>query len=324
MTRKVLLVDGHHALHRVCFIPELQKLRSSKGAPTGPVFGFLRVLRATLNRFKADSCIVCWDMPASMGMVGRRNKIYPEYKANRADKPKPEALEHLGDQLGMLFGLLPYLNVKQMAVPGYEGDDLLYLLTTLLPLKDNDVTVVSEDKDLLQLVTKGVAVYRPIADQLVNYNNFEEMTGTHPEAFVLRKAIVGDTSDNIKGVMGVGEKTADKLLREAYFDEGEEWEHDYLMKGYYDPLITLCEDHRTKTARKVSDQWETVERNIELMDLSKNEFEPELFDRARALLEMKANLNFTDVELIQELGRYEFDEITKRFVTWIKPFRMLK
>lgn len=320
-----VFVDGHHMLHRVCFIPELQKLRASNGDPTGPVFGFLRVLRATLNRFKADSCVVCWDSPGTT-VVGRRTELYPAYKANRAEKPKPEALAHLGDQLGMLFSILPYLNVKQMAVPGFEGDDLLYLLTVEGPREEDDiVTVVSEDKDLLQLVEHGADVYRPISDQLVTEANFTELTGIPSEAFVLRKAIVGDTSDNIKGVMGVGEKTADKLLRETYYDATlGEWDLVEVGFGNYDEFRIHCAHHRTKTAKKVDEQWDVVLRNIKLMDLSKNEFSDSLVDKATAILSAEANTLFTDVELIQELGSYEFTEITKSFATWITPFRRLR
>ena len=323
--RKVVLVDGHHMLHRVCFIPELQALKRSDGFPTGPVFGFLRVLRATLDRFTADTCVVCWDTPGTSDVPGRRDTIYPEYKANRADKEKPEALQHLGQQLEMLFNILPYLNVKQLGIPGFEGDDMIYLLVKHLSLEDFEPIVVSDDKDLLQLVREGAAVYRPIADQLVNYANFEEMTGTHPEAFVLRKAIVGDTSDNIKGVQGVGEKTADKLLREAYQNEAGDWVVDSLMlEEDYTPLKDLCENHKTKTAQKVTDQWDVVERNLKLMDLRKNVFGSYLSSKADIVIAAPGNMGFTDVELIQELGKYEFNKIMEQFATWITPFRRLR
>jgi DNA polymerase-1 len=320
---KLLLVDGHNMLHRVCFIPELQKLSSSQGIPTGPVYGFLRVLRATLERFSPESCIICWDTPSSG--VGRRNALYPAYKANRADKEKPEALQHFSEQLQMLRNILPYLNVKQFGAAGYEGDDLLYLLTKRFYSEDaTNVVVVTDDKDMLQLVRDGATVYRPIADQVITYENFEEMTGVHPEAFVLRKAIVGDVSDNVKGVFGVGEKTADKLLRAAFKNELDAWVVDGIMMDEdYDPLISLCSGHKTKTAKKVTEQWGVVERNLKLMDLRKNTFHETVHDAADNLVD-SVSAHFSDVELISILGKYEFSEITKRFATWITPFRKLR
>jgi len=198
----ILLIDGHHLLHRTAFIPELQVLKNSKGEPIGAAFGFIRSLRGAIRTFKPKSCVVVWDS----GRSKFRKELYPEYKANRDEKPKPEALLSIDDQKEICQGLLPYLTVKQLVIDGWEGDDLLHLILKT-SYDEEDVIIITEDRDLLQLVEEGVSVYRPISDQLINDENFEEMTGIPIELFVLRKAIVGDVSDNIVGVRGVGEKT---------------------------------------------------------------------------------------------------------------------
>lgn len=314
-------------LHRTAFIPELQRLsRVTGGVPTGPVFGFLRVLRANLNTFKADACIVVWD---SAGGSAHRREIYPEYKANRKDKEKPEALEHINEQREVIQSILPYLNIKQLAISGFEGDDLIHLLlrtvarTAVIENKsDRDIIVVTGDKDLLQLVHDGVSVYRPIADQLIEEDNFEEMTGVpNYKMFVLRKAVMGDTSDNIAGIRGIGEKTATKLLKETYCVEGTDtWVSDA------DPgrLKLLCSEHKTKTAKRIAEQWDVVERNIKLVDLSKIRFSRADYKKADAVLKSQPGDLSTDIELMQMLGKYEFNEFTGRFMQWVQPFRGLR
>lgn len=320
-----LLVDGHHMLHRCAFIPELQRLsRSTGGVPTGPVFGFLRVLRGNLNTFKATSCVVVWDVA---GSTSYRKEIYPEYKANREQKDKPEALAHISEQKDILQEILPYLNVKQMGITGYEGDDLIQLfIRTIFKETDPgdqpklDIVVVSGDRDLLQLVTDGVEVYRPIADELVNSTNFEEVTGTPSSRyFILRKAIVGDVSDNILGIKGVGEKTADKLLKEAYYDEDTGWD----ACPDLDKLKGLCEGHKSKTGKRVAEQWDIVVRNLKLVDLFDVKFGKKNYDKAKVIISSSPGNLTTDIELIKVLGKYEFNEFTGRFGQWITPFRRL-
>ncbi len=314
-----VLIDGHHMMYRCCFIPELQRLKTRDGIPTGPVFGFLRVLGATLRRLKATSCVVVWDV----GKSAYRKEFYPAYKANRDDKEKPEALENIQEQIGITQEILPHLNVKQLALQGYEGDDLLYLLIKTLREMDediDDIIVVTEDKDLLQLVETDTKVYRPISDQLVDVDNFEEMTGITREYFVLRKALVGDKSDNIDGVRGVGEKTANKLITEAY------WQEDF-SKWFFDSgytwLKAVCADHKTKTAKRVAENWETVERNVKLMDLTKFPFTKRDSRKARGILNSSPGALTPAMGLMKILGRYEFNEILNGFIHWVRPFRRL-
>jgi DNA polymerase-1 len=314
-----VLIDGHHMMYRCCFIPELQRLKTRRGIPTGPVFGFLRVLGATLKRLKATSCVVVWDV----GRSAYRQEFYPAYKANRDDKDKPEALGDLPEQIEITQEILPHLNVKQLAIQGYEGDDLLYLLIKTLREMGgfevlNDIVVVTEDKDLLQLVHRDTKVYRPISDQLIDVDNFEEMTGTRRDYFVLRKALVGDKSDNIDGVRGVGEKTANKLITEAYCRE-DGWMCD--LGG--ESLRTICADHKTKTARRVSEQWDIVERNVKLVDLTKFPFTKRDSRKARGVLNSNPGALTPAMGLMKILGKYEFNKLLDGFVHWVRPFRRL-
>lgn len=311
-----VLVDGHHMLHRVAFISELQKLSTRKGVPTGPCFGFLRVLRATLNRFKATGCIVAWDT----GRSAYRKKLYPEYKANRDEGDKPPALDNINDQRDMLQEILPYLNIKQLAIGGYEGDDLLYLLIDTITADDR-LVVVSEDKDLLQFVDVGVEVYRPIADQLVNHLTFETDVGIPMELFCFRKALVGDKSDNIPGINGVGEKTANKLL-ESYFHGDDGWVQDIEdedLEGFKE----FCAEDKRKIPKRIAAGWDTVQRNLKLMDISLFPFKEKDLVRAQAVVDMDVTSMATDIDLMKLLGRYEFNEFTQYFVQFIRPFKRL-
>jgi 5'-3' exonuclease len=306
-------------MYRCCFIPELQRLQARDGTPTGPVFGFLRVLGATLRRLKATSCVVVWDT----GRSAYRQEFYPEYKANRDEKDKPEALQNLDEQIGITQELLPYLCVKQFAIKGYEGDDLLYLLIKTLREMDGfeklqDIIVVTEDKDLLQLVHLDTKVYRPISDQLVTTDNFEELVGIRLQKFVLRKALVGDKSDNIDGIRGIGEKTANKLITEAYHRDGE-WFSDL----DYEALRTTCIDHKTKTAKRIAENWDVVERNLKLVDLTAFPFTKRDSRKARAVINSSPGALIPAMGLMKILGKYEFNEILNGFIQWVRPFRRL-
>jgi len=318
-----LLVDGHFMLHRMCFIRELRDLRAG-GRHTGPTFGFLRVLRASLNKFKPDSCIVVWDSGGSK----YRKELYPEYKAHREDKPKNEALDHIHEQKGDVQNILPYLSVKQLIIDGYEGDDLLAFLCRELADEfvygNESAIIITEDKDLLQLVGCGVAVYRPISNQMVTEDNFEEITGLEPGRcfFSLRKAITGDTSDNINGVRGVGEKTATKLLREFFYDENEEdWKLPW--KNAIGDFKKFCAEHRTKTAKRIAEEWKTVERNLKLVDLWEITYTATLESKVRPVVKANAP-TVPDIELMRKLHEFEFFSFIQSFADWITPFRRLK
>lgn len=312
-----LLVDGHHLIHRVAFIRELQELKTSDGKHVGPVFGFLRVLRGTLERFKATSCIVAWDSPG--GSVFRKD-LYPDYKANRNKDDKPEALDHIDEQKADIQGLLPYLSVKQVSLTGLEGDDILWLLIRHLP-EDEDIVVVSEDKDLLQLVGPNVSVFRPIQDKIVDEDNFEDVTGVELRLFTLKKALVGDTSDNIMGIKGVGEKTAEKLIREVYYDEEDE---DWYTNTDIELLKMHCAKSKTKTAQRIVEDWDVVKRNMDLVDLTTIKFSDYEELNASSTIEADANLHISDVEVIQALGEFEFNSLAGvNYGQWILPFRRL-
>ncbi len=317
-----VLVDGHHMMHRVAFIPELQKLTTRRGVPTGSAFGFLRVLRATLNRFKADSCIVVWDT----GRSAYRKKLFPAYKANRDEADKPAALDTIEDQIGILNGVLPYLNVKQLAIKGYEGDDLLWLAVEAIR-EDEEVlepiVIVTGDKDLLQLVDDGVSVYRPIANELITAKNFTLEIGVPNNLFCLRKALVGDKSDNIDGIRGVGEKTAGKLMEAYLTDDDGNWIqelHDEDLSDFKDS----CAAHKGKIAPRIAEGWKIVDRNLKLMDIKAFPFTKKDKKKAKAVVHAGLSDFATDIELIKVLGKWEFNDIMSRYVQWVGPFKRLR
>jgi 5'-3' exonuclease len=315
MPDTTLLFDGNHLMHRVSHLKELEGLTTRDGTPTGAVMGFLRAIHGSVVRFEPTRIIVVWDDSHSE----RRKKLLPAYKVRaepKTEKDKLELAERIRKwniQKPLLKELLPKLAIRQLQIPGYEGDDALELLCRDLQGK---TIIVSEDKDLFQLVEENISIYRPIRDELVSFDNVSEHMGVVRDGFVFLKAIVGDDSDCIPGVPGVGPVTASKLLNEAQkmFDGGD-WTPRLVKK-----LAAGALDKRTQ---KIAEQWEVVERNLELVDLRKVEASPEARGMVESVLSTDKSGMAPDLALIREFQRLEMESILSMFGTWIVPFRRL-
>lgn len=310
-----LLFDGNHLMHRVSHLKELEGLTTHDGTPTGAVMGFLRAVHGSVVRFEPDRIIVVWDDSHSE----RRKKLLPTYKVRaepKTEKEKQELAERIRKwniQKPILEEILPKLAVRQIQIPGYEGDDTLELLCRDLTAK---TIIVSEDKDLFQLVGEYISIYRPIRDELVSLDNVSEHMGVVRDGFVFLKAIVGDDSDCIPGVSGVGPVTASKLVNEAQkmFDNSD-WTPRLVKK-----LAAIAPDKRTQ---KIAEQWDVVERNLELVDLSKVEATEEARSMVESVLVSAKAGMAPDLDLIREFQRLEMESILSMFGTWIVPFRRL-
>lgn len=210
---KTLLVDGHYCLHRCLHMPDLSVMKSFSGVPTGGIFGFFNTLNKALDLYPSvNRVVVVWDNDRSV----RRLRILPEYKANRDPKNEEERLEKekygrsFSYQVNLLKMALPHFGVRQAALNGMEGDDVIGLIVGLF--EEEKKVILTEDKDMLQLVDENTSVYRPIAEEEVNEDNFQAKTGAlNTKVFTVAKSILGDKSDNIPGVPGVGAKTVSDL-----------------------------------------------------------------------------------------------------------------
>ena len=207
MSEKILLIDGHSILNRAFYgIPDLT---NSEGRHTGAVYGFLNILFRILDEEKPDYLTVAFDVHEPTF----RHKIYSQYKGTR--KPMPSELR---DQVPLIQEMLTAMGIKIVSKGGYEADDLLGTLARKSEQKGMDVTILSGDRDLLQLATEKVMIRLPKTSK--GKTTIEDFHGEQvlekyqvtPPQIIDLKALMGDSADNIPGIPGVGEKTATKLI----------------------------------------------------------------------------------------------------------------
>jgi DNA polymerase I len=194
----IFLIDGSAFLYRAYYA--MRPLYTSKGEPVQAVFGFCRTIKRMINEFNPKAISLVWD---SKGETFR-NEIYPQYKATRQPPPSD-----LMGQKARVIEFADIINLQQTAKVGYEADDLIASLAA--ENKNNQVVVVTPDKDLHQLVDDRVIVFDPIKRILIDQEVFVENKNFQPKELLLYHALLGDASDNIPGVRGIGKKTAQYL-----------------------------------------------------------------------------------------------------------------
>lgn len=201
----ILIIDGNNLAHRCKHVFSL----SNKGVDVSVTYGFIASLRSMMTKWKPSSVIVCWDF----GIPEFRRVAVPEYKANRHTNDDPLEFEDFVRQLNELHDYaLPLMGIISIKRRWCEADDLIYHVSRMLV--DENI-VVSSDKDLLQCINNSTTtVFNPSANTLYTREIVESMIGSVIHRFVDWKAIQGDSSDNIPGVVGIGEKTATKLMHE--------------------------------------------------------------------------------------------------------------
>ena len=246
----LLLIDGHSLAYRAFYaLPD--DMRTASGQVTNAVYGFTSMLVNLLRDHRPGGVAVAFDLP---GGTFRHERL-DSYKANRSAPP-----EIFREQLGLLRELLSTLGVRTVEAPGFEADDVLATLATRGAAQGLDVAVATGDRDAFQLVADPhVTVLYPrrgMSDH-ARYDEagVEERTGVRPADYVAYAALRGDTSDNLPGVPGVGEKTAARLIG-AYGG----------IDGIYDALDELSPKLRTS----LRDSEAVVRLNCELMELCRD------------------------------------------------------
>jgi DNA polymerase-1 len=206
--KRCLLIDGNNIIFRAYFAFQRQRLKTSSGMPTGAIYGFMRMLLKMLKDRKPDLIAVAFDTSRDTF----RKKMYPDYKAKR--KPTPEELL---DQIPLAHEAVEALGIKILKNPDYEADDLIGSLANQLK-GEYKIEVVTGDRDLLQLIDNNVLVElcrKGISETVeVDGETFKEEYGFTPEGIIELKALMGDSSDNIPGVKGIGEKKGKALIQE--------------------------------------------------------------------------------------------------------------
>ena len=235
MSEKIVLIDGHSILNRAFYgIPELT---NSEGLHTNAVYGFLNILFKILDEEKAQYLAVAFDLKAPTF----RHKMYAEYKGTRKAMP-----EELREQVPVMKEVLSAMGVPLLMKEGYEADDLLGTIAGQAERAGLEVSIVSGDRDLLQLATDKVQIRIPktkrTGTEIENYYaaDVKEKYLVTPTEFVDVKALMGDASDNIPGIPGVGEKTATKIISEFGSIENA---HDHLEEIKPNKAKLSLEEH---------------------------------------------------------------------------------
>ena len=251
MSEKILLIDGHSILNRAFY--GLPDLTNSEGKHTGAVYGFLNILFRTIEEEKPQYLTVAFDLKAPTF----RHKMFEAYKGTR--KPMPEELR---EQVPLIKEVLTAMGVNIISKEGYEADDILGTLAKKSEAAGMEATILSGDRDLLQLATEKILIRLPKTVRgkttIEDYHAqqvIEKYQVTPPQIIEL-KALMGDSADNIPGIPGVGEKTATKIIVEYGSIENA---HEHLeelkpnrvresMREHYDmaqmskALATICTD----------------------------------------------------------------------------------
>ncbi|MDR2063669.1 MAG: hypothetical protein LBQ02_02665 [Candidatus Nomurabacteria bacterium] len=209
MAKKLVIIDGKSVFYRGYYA--MPNLSLKDGTPTGGVYGFAVVALEIINKLKPDLVAVAWDKPKTN--IRRRLEIYPQYKAGR--KPAPPDFYA---QVPVLHELLEVLGWTLFECDDFEADDIMGTLAKQADAAGYETILVSSDLDMLQVVdehTKLFALKTGFSNiEEFDVQHFEEKYGIKKEQFLDLKALKGDSSDNIPGAKGIGEKTAVKLLQE--------------------------------------------------------------------------------------------------------------
>ena len=208
MPSTLYLIDGHALAYRMYFAltagGSSARWQTSKGEPTAGTYGFARELLRIIEQEKPDYIAVAFDTGKTF-----RDKIFPAYKGTRAKMP-----DDLSPQIGRIRTMIDAFNIPRLEMEGFEADDVLGSIARTAAQEGLGVKIITGDRDLLQLVNERTTVYLAGDDQ--NYITDEDVVkklGIPPAQVVDYKALVGDKSDNIPGVAGIGEKTAIALIQ---------------------------------------------------------------------------------------------------------------
>lgn len=288
MSSKIVLIDGHSILNRAFY--GLPDLTNAEGLHTNAIYGFLTIMFKLLEEEKPEYLTVAFDVHAPTF----RHKMYAEYKGTR----KPMA-DELRQQVPVIKEVLHAMGVKTIECAGLEADDLIGTLSNRCENEGMEVTVISGDRDLLQLATEHVKIRIPKTKQgkteIEDYyaKDVEERYQVTPKEFIDLKALMGDTADNIPGVPSIGEKTATKIITQYHSIE-EAHEHVDELKP-------------PRASKALSEHWDLAVLSKELATINvKADFPYELSEaKLGNLYTEEAYIFFQKLEFKNFLSRFD-------------------
>jgi DNA polymerase-1 len=245
MNKRLYLVDATAFCYRAFYA--LHSLTTSFGQPTNAVFGFIRMLNKILKEHEPQYLAVCFDVSRDTF----RTKKFAEYKMQRPPMP-----DGLSSQIPLIKKVVGLLGIAILEKEGFEADDVIATLVKLAKAKGLATTIISSDKDILQLVDKDTVVFSPYKDEGTTYDSQAvlERYGVRPQNFPDILALMGDSVDNIPGIPGIGEKTAVALIKEF---------------GSLDNLLGHLEKlDKEKLKQAISENLDKIKLNQELTGLN--------------------------------------------------------
>ena len=263
---RVLIVDGTNSFIRVfSAVP----LVNDDGDHIGGSIGFLRSIAAVIRQFNPTRCIIVFD---GKGGASRRRKINSNYKENRTVNTRFRRSEEVGEmsveqeiesmkrQYGMLVSYLECLPITCISIDNIEADDTIaYLTTEYFRPKGSKVTIMSDDKDFLQLVNENTQVWRPVQKKMFNQPEVLEKFGVPSHNYIHFKVFIGDASDNVRGVDGIGPKTLIKRIPVLLEDKQLE----------IDDVFNYCRNKLSehKVYQQILDAETVIRQNYAIMNL---------------------------------------------------------
>ncbi|MFA5004284.1 MAG: DNA polymerase I [Candidatus Saccharimonadales bacterium] len=292
--KKFAIIDGKSVFYRGYYA--MPNLATKDGTPTGGVFGFATMALEVIKRLKPDYVAVAWDKPKTN--IRKRLELYPEYKAGRKPAP-PDFYE----QIPVLHELLDAFGWPLYELDDYEADDIMGTLAVQARAKGLETMLVTSDLDMLQLVNGNVKVYalkKGLSNiELYSPESFTAKYGIDVHQFLDLKALKGDSSDNIPGVPGIGEKTAIQLLQEYK-----------TLDGVYENLALLKESVRRKLeagkelaylSKKLGAIWIDAPLKLNLTEVDGSKVQPEKIQQMLEKLEFRSLArNLPEVMHVQE------------------------
>lgn len=284
--KKILIIDGNNFYNRMFF--------ACKSSGANNYFEFLlNKLIQLKNIYNDCRFIFAFDTCKSE----RRLKLYPEYKGHRKSSLEEHEAKLFKEILATFVNICKYSGCIILEGSGYEADDYIACITQMLKLRYN-VTISSTDKDLYQLIEKFVTIFDPLKNIMVTNDNFENIMEMKQEYFIDYKCMVGDISDNIKGIDGIGDKTAKKLIS---------------TYGSYENIVSELSKlpKLTKRENDVILNKEIIERNRKLMDLRLNFSDKNLQGLIKKMVD---ECKLEKEKVINILAEYNLEDLYKEML----------
>ena len=310
--QRILMIDGLNLFFRNF---AMLNMVNPDGVHVGGLGGFFRSLGALIRQIDPTSVYVVFD---GAGSANNRKNLLPEYKSGRNlqritnwevfDSHDDEDDAKV-DQIIRIIQYLKTLPVKTVSLDKVEADDIIAHLCTVLPEQEKDkVFIVSSDKDFLQLVNKNIIVYRPMEKEFYTEEVVKEKFNMSPSNFIIYKTLMGDNSDKVKGVKGLGEKKLYKLFPELQ-------EKDLTLDDVYNICEGKFKEH-VIYARIIQDS-DALEKNYRIMDLSN----PMLDENDKSYLNQvvkSKELNYIPDQFIAFYNEDKLGGMIRNLEFWIK------